>query len=158
MSREINLLVVHCSATRPTLDVRAVDIDRWHKARGWRSIGYHYVITRAGFMEMGREEAVAGAHVAGHNRNSIGICLVGGVAENGRTPENNFRTAQFQSLITLLRELRERYPKARICGHRDLSPDKDGDGVIERGEWLKDCPCFDVAAWCASVGIEAEPA
>lgn len=157
MSRVIDLLVVHCAATRPSLDVRAVDIDRWHKARGWSRIGYHYVITRAGFVEVGREEQEVGAHVRGHNATSIGICLAGGVDESGKRVENNFRPQQFIALGTLLRELRVRYPKARICGHRDLSPDLDGDGVIESHEWVKGCPSFDVAEWCRSVGIEPQP-
>lgn len=154
MSRSIDLIVVHCSATRPSLDVHAVDIDRWHKARGWSGIGYHYVITRSGGIERGRDEAEAGAHVQGHNARSIGVCLVGGVAEDGRTVEMNYTRAQWLALTTLLRELRSRYPKARICGHRDLSPDRDGDGRVERHEWVKGCPSFDVATWCTEFGIE----
>lgn len=153
MSRKIDLLVVHCSATRPSLDVRAVDIDRWHRARGWRRIGYHYVITRSGAVESGRTEAEAGAHVRGHNARSIGICLAGGVAEDGRTAESNFTGAQFAALVRLLRELRQRYPQARICGHRDLSPDRNGDGKITRQEWVKECPCFDVGTWLILNGL-----
>lgn len=153
MSRDIDLLVVHCSATRPSLDVHAIDIDRWHKARGWSGIGYHYVITRSGTVEVGRPEDAAGAHVQGHNRNSIGICLVGGVAEDGRTLEANYRDIQLSALKRLLRELRERYPHAAICGHRDLSPDRDGDGVVERHEWVKGCPSFDVGTWLTLNGF-----
>jgi len=153
MSRQIDLLVVHCSATRPSLDVHAVDIDRWHKARGWRRIGYHYVITRDGTIEPGRPESEVGAHTQGHNARSIGICLVGGVAEDGRTAESNFREPQMQALARLLRQLRVRYPDAVICGHRDLSPDKDRDGVVERREWVKECPSFDVGTWLILNGL-----
>lgn len=152
--RQIDLIVVHCSATRPSLDVRAIDIDRWHRARGWRGIGYHYVITRGGAVEPGRPEFQVGAHTQGFNSRSVGVCLVGGVAEDGRTVESNYTRAQWISLATLLRDLRSRYLKARICGHRDLSPDLDGDGEVERHEWVKGCPSFDVAAWCTEFGIE----
>ena len=151
--RDINLLVVHCSATRPSLDVRAVEIDRWHRLRGFARIGYHYVVLRSGVVELGREEQEIGAHTAGHNGRSIGICLVGGVAEDGRRAEANFRPQQYRALAALLRELRQRYPRARICGHRDLSPDTDGDGVIERFEWVKECPSFDVTEWARQEGL-----
>lgn len=152
--RAIDLIVVHCSATRPSLDIRAADINRWHKARGWGGIGYHFVITRAGDLDHGRHLGEVGAHVYGHNRTSIGICLVGGVAEDNTQAENNFRPAQFATLRSLLNQLREFYPRTRICGHRDLSPDIDGDGIIERHEWLKMCPSFDVVEWCNAQGID----
>lgn len=153
MARKIDLIVIHCSATRPSLDVRAVDIDRWHRARGWSGIGYHYLIRRAGSVEQGRPEAVVGAHAQGHNRTSIGVCLAGGVAEDGRTAEANYTQGQWATLRHLLVDLRGRYPHAVICGHRDLSPDLDGDGVIERGEWVKECPSFDVHAWLGINGL-----
>lgn len=153
--RQIDLIIVHCSATRPSLDVRAVDLDRWHRARGWRGLGYHYVITRGGLVEPGRPEFQIGAHTQGFNSRSIGVCLVGGVAEDGRTVEANYTTAQYQALHALLGDLRARYPQTRICGHRDLSPDLDGDGEVERHEWVKGCPSFDVATWCVEFGIES---
>jgi N-acetylmuramoyl-L-alanine amidase len=151
--RDIDHIVVHCSATRAALDVRAADIDRWHKARGWSRIGYHYVITRGGDLEAGRAEHEVGAHVQGHNRRSIGICLAGGIADDGKRAESNFTPAQWARLRALLVELRGRYPQAVICGHRDLSPDRDKDGVVERHEWLKDCPCFDVGTWLILNGL-----
>lgn len=151
--RDIELIVVHCSATRPSTDWRAVDIDRVHKRLGWSRIGYHYVITRAGFVEPGRPEEEVGAHVLNHNSRSIGICLVGGISEDGKRAESNYTPGQWARLRALLVELRERYPLAVICGHRDLSPDKDGDGVVERHEWLKECPCFDVGTWLILNGL-----
>lgn len=154
--RSIHFIVVHCAATRPSMDVRASDIDRWHKARGWGGIGYHYLIVRSGLMELGRPESEIGAHAYGYNRHSIGICMAGGIAEDGKAAENNFRPQQFNALITLLRELRVRYPGARICGHRDLSPDKDGDGIVEKWEWVKECPSFDVSVWCRNNGINPD--
>lgn len=126
-----NLIVVHCSATGPDSDIGAADITRWRKQRGFDTIGYHYVIRRNGTRESGRPENTVGAHVRGHNLNSIGVCLAGGTNAAGK-PDNNFTAAQFTMLETLLKELRGRYPKARICGHRDLSPDKNGTARLPR--------------------------
>lgn len=144
--RAINLIVVHCSATPTNRDIGAAEIRSMHKRQGWADIGYHHVIRRDGRIEAGRAEAIVGAHVAGHNAKSIGVCLVGGVKPD-MTAETNFTPAQYAALEQLLRKLKARFPNARICGHRDLSPDGNGDGRVERGEWVKECPTFDVAAW-----------
>ncbi|TDV67909.1 N-acetylmuramoyl-L-alanine amidase [Pseudomonas sp. LP_7_YM] len=140
------LLVVHCSATRPTLDIGVKDITQWHRQRGFDTVGYHYVIRRNGEVQTGRPESAIGAHVKGHNANSIGVCLAGGVDATGK-PENNFTSEQFAALRGLLEQLGTRYPDARILGHRDLSPDRNGDGVISSSEFIKACPSFDVRAW-----------
>lgn len=141
MSRVINHLVVHCSATREGQHFTAKDIDRWHRARGWRCIGYHYVILLDGTVEKGRPEDQAGAHVEGYNTHSIGICLIGGLSADGKTSKNTFTAAQFASLDKLLRELKGRYKTAEILGHRDFPNVR------------KDCPCFDVREWCRVRGL-----
>jgi N-acetyl-anhydromuramyl-L-alanine amidase AmpD len=143
-----DLIVVHCSATGPAADIGVAQITQWHKQRGFDTVGYHYVIRRNGTLETGRRESEIGAHVRGHNANSIGVCLAGGVDAKGK-PENNFTPAQFSALENLLRELKSRYPHARILGHRDLSPDKNGDGRITPDEFIKACPSFDVTQWLA---------
>lgn len=143
-----NLIVVHCSATTASMNWGRADIDRSHRARGFVMIGYHFVIRRDGKIETGRELDKVGAHVEGHNANSIGICMVGGLAAVGGRGENNFTPAQFVALAALLKELRGRYPQTRICGHRDLSKDRNGDGKITPNEWSKECPSFDVADFC----------
>lgn len=138
-------------------------IDGWHKQRGFKralyaqraftphlsSIGYHFVIDVDGSVETGRQVGEIGAHIKGHNQNSVGICLIGGVEPNGKN-HGKYTEAQWQALHKLLRELEAEHPKARICGHRDLSPDLNGDGTITPNEWLKDCPCFDVWSWLDS--------
>lgn len=96
-----NLLVVHCAATKARMDIGAAEIRRWHKEKGWADIGYHYVIRRNGVLEVGRDESTVGAHAVGHNARSIGICLVGGIDEQGHA-ENNFTPAQFAALRRLL--------------------------------------------------------
>lgn len=155
MSRFINLIVVHCSATKrgQTQDIgngqesiNAAIIDHWHKERQWKGIGYHYVIREDGVLEKGRDLSEIGAHVHGFNINSVGICMVGGLDVNGE-PDNNFSPVQFTTLRTLLDTLHELIPEAQILGHRDLSPDVNGDGIIEPWEWMKACPCFDVDQW-----------
>lgn len=141
--RPINELVVHCSATPAGKPFRAADIDRWHREQGWDSIGYHFVIPLDGSIEPGRDLEQAGAHVSGHNKTSIGICLIGGVSHDGKQPKDTFNQAQKDALELLLQGLRARWPGARILGHRDFP------GVA------KACPSFDVRAWCASRGISS---
>ena len=144
--RTINLIVVHCTATPEGRDVTTADIDRQHRQRGFTSIGYHYVIYRDGTLHLGRPVTEVGAHVRGYNRYSIGVAYVGGLASDGRTPKDTRTPEQRQALRNLLARLKSRFTSARICGHRDLSPDVNRDGRIEPSEWLKACPCFDATA------------
>ncbi|WP_343698871.1 N-acetylmuramoyl-L-alanine amidase [Caulobacter sp.] len=148
--KQVDFLVVHCSATPASRDIGRAEIDVMHRQRGFRMIGYHYVIRRDGRVEKGRPETEPGAHVEGYNSRSLGICLVGGVKTDGKTPEDNFTPEQFAALRHMLANLKHAYPKAEILGHRDLSPDKNRDGKITPNEWLKSCPCFDVRAWLSS--------
>ena len=145
---ETKYIVIHCTATKTSAmdSVTAADVDRWQKARGWNGIGYHFVIEADGNIAPGRQINERGAHVRGFNDKSLGIALVGGLDDNGK-PCSNYRPAQMVSLSNHLAHLRGIYPFAEVLGHRDLSPDIDGDGVVERHEWLKDCPCFDVRMW-----------
>lgn len=151
--RKINKIVIHCSATREGQPHNAADIERWHKAQGWKKIGYHYVVLLDGTIEKGREEAEVGSHVKGHNSDSIGVVYIGGLAANGVTPKDTRTDAQKAALLSLIKLLKAKYPEAKVMGHRDLSPDKDKDGVVEPHEWLKACPSFDVSSWLKEVGI-----
>ena len=134
MSREVNLIVVHCSATNPNMDIGAHEIRSWHiNDNGWSDIGYHNVIRRDGTLEHGRDLAESGAHAKGYNANSIGVCLIGGVdIENN--PANNFTDKQFATLRGYLDTMAEIFD-ANILGHRDL-PNVN-----------KACPSFDVRDW-----------
>lgn len=140
--RDINLIVIHCTASKEGVELSVADIDKMHKARGWKGIGYHYVIGLDGVPRLGRPVQEVGAHVKGHNGDSIGIVYVGGLDDDGK-PKDTRTAAQKKSLVELLKMLKVQFKDAVICGHRDLSPDKDGDGVVEKHEWLKACPCFD---------------
>lgn len=149
--KAVRYLVVHCAATPPSRDIGVSEIRAMHKQRGFADVGYHYVIRRDGRVEKGRRDTVAGAHVSGYNSISLGVCLVGGVDAQGK-PANNFTPAQFAALKATLKQLAAEHPQAQILGHRDLSPDMNGDGKISPNEWLKACPCFDVRAWLKAEG------
>lgn len=140
--REIKHIVIHATATKEGKFFNAADIDRWHKQRGWLGNGYHYVVLLDGMIEKGRPDSNIGAHVKGFNKHSIGVVYVGGLDEKGK-PKDTRTKLQKESLKELLKRLKWLYPKAKICGHRDFSKDINGNGKIERFEFMKDCPCFD---------------
>lgn len=136
-----NWIVIHCSATRAIQNIGAKEIRQWHKDKGWSDIGYHYVIRRDGTVDNGKGREDVGAHVAGHNSDSLGICLVGGLSNKTWQPENNFTKAQFTALEILLGMLLVRYPNAKILGHRDFP------------KVAKACPCFDARPWAKEHGF-----
>lgn len=149
--KPFNKITIHCSATKPSHDTTAADVRQMHLNRGWRDIGYHWFIRRDGTIEAGRSETETGAHVYGHNRLNLGVCMAGGIAESDGTPEDNFTDAQWDSLTWLVDEKRSEYgiKLEDVKGHRDYSPDLNGDGVISPHEFMKACPCFDVKSWLA---------
>jgi N-acetyl-anhydromuramyl-L-alanine amidase AmpD len=115
------------------MDIGAADIRGWHKMKGWSDIGYHYVIRRNGELETGRPLERAGAHVRGHNKNSVGVCLIGGVDDRGN-PEANYTKEQWERLQAIVNILSHKFPSADVMGHNDLYSGKA-------------CPCFDVKEW-----------
>lgn len=138
--KSIEYIVIHCSATPPTMDIGVDEIDKWHRDRGWSKIGYHIVIRRepgelGGLIEYGdRTLSDIGAHVKGYNSKSLGICMIGGV-DNSNKPENNFTEDQFEALRKTINFLISIFPNAKIVGHRDFP------------NVHKSCPCFDVKNW-----------
>ena len=141
--RKISEIIVHCSATAEMRDFGAKDIDLWHKAQGWDCIGYHYVVRIDGTIEEGRPVERIGAHCKGHNAYSIGICYIGGLAADNKTPKDTRTTEQKVALLSLVRFLKGKFPDAAVIGHRDASPDINNNGIIEPSEWMKACPSFD---------------
>ena len=140
--RNITKIIVHCTATPEGEDFTVAQIRQWHLARGFKDIGYHWVIYRDGSVHKGRDEAVVGAHTSGHNSGSIGVCYVGGcdLRSNknwSKTPRDTRTSQQKESLLKLLAELKSRYPKAKIYGHRDFA--------------AKACPSFDAASEYSSL-------
>lgn len=128
--RNIDLIVVHCSATPEGKHFSTETIRNWHvNGNGWSDIGYHWVVELDGKVRAGRPEQRVGAHVRGYNRSSIGICYVGGMSKDMKLPKDTRSQVQRESLERLLLELKVKYPKAIIRGHNDFSN--------------KACPSFD---------------
>ena len=128
--RKITKIIIHCSATPEGRDYTVADIDRWHKQRGWKGIGYHYVIYRDGSVHAGCDVEQIGAHCAGQNANSIGICYIGGMTADNKKPKDTRTPAQKAALRDLVKRLMAKYPAATVHGHREFAN--------------KACPSFDV--------------
>lgn len=134
--RKITEIIVHCTATKAGRRYGVADVDRWHRERGWRGIGYHYLVGVDGEVWAGRPEGEQGAHCLGHNAYSIGVCYVGGLDAVGQ-PADTRTPRQREALLGLLRSLRRRYPAARIRSHRDFA--------------AKACPSFDATTEYAAL-------
>ncbi len=129
--RPVREIIWHCTATAEGKDYSIADIRAWHKARGFSDIGYHYVIQRNGRIDIGRPIGQIGAHVEGHNSDTIGCSYIGGVAADGKTPKDTRTPAQRASMLWLTRELKRKFPKiSRVSGHNQYA--------------AKACPSFDV--------------
>lgn len=142
--RKINLIVIHCSATREDRHFSEHDLEECHRRRGFNGAGYHFYIRKNGDIKTTRPVEYIGAHAKGYNGNSIGICYEGGLGADGRAKDTRTEW-QKHSLRVLLKVLLKDYPGSRVCGHRDLSPDRNANGEIEPEEWVKQCPCFETS-------------
>lgn len=137
--RTIKEIIIHCTATPEGRDVTVDEIGRWHKTAGFKEIGYHFVVYRNGSIIKGRREDRVGAHCRGHNRNSIGVCYVGG-CDSRMNPKDTRTPAQKESLEKLIVHLLRLHPGAEVHGHRDFA--------------AKACPGFDATAEYASLLAE----
>lgn len=156
-ARHIDEIIVHCSATKEGKECTSDQINAAHKARRFSSykdakgrtryIGYHYLVHLDGAVEACRPVSKIGCHASGHNSRSIGICYAGGLDArdtSGRMIKDTRTPQQKASLIKLIKQLKAKYPTIkRVIGHRDTSPDLNGNGIIEPYEYIKGCPCFD---------------
>lgn len=130
--KETKHVIIHCAATKPSMDVGVREIRQWHKERGFLDVGYHFIIRRNGTIEDGRDVNQVGAHTVGQNETSVGVCLVGGV-DDKLQPQANFTPQQMATLRKLLGELKVKFPESVVKGHRDFA--------------AKACPSFDVKRW-----------
>lgn len=128
--RDIDKIIIHCSATPEGRHTTVEEIRQWHLQRGWKDIGYHYVIYLDGTIHRGRPESVVGAHCSGYNKNSIGVCYIGGVDKDGKTPKDTRTEGQKRALREILNRLKRDYPKATLHGHNEFAN--------------KACPSFNV--------------
>ena len=131
-TKDVKLLIVHCSDSENHMDLNAIDIHKMHLDFGWDGIGYHKVICRSGKIENGRPEYWKGAHVKGKNDLSLGVCLIG---------RDKFTKKQYSSLQKILRKWKLLYPNAKIIGHCDTE------------ETQKTCPNFDVLTWSKRLNL-----
>ena len=145
MKRTIKYIVVHCTASSPTATIESIQ-QFWKNELKWKNPGYHYIIKRNGEIVCINNEENISNGVAGNNKHSIHIAYIGGISKEG-APQDNRTSAQSHALFNKLVALSEKYPGAEILGHRDFSPDKNNNGVIEQFEWIKYCPCFNVREW-----------
>ena len=141
MREETKYIVIHCSQTRPSQNIGAKDIDRWHREQGWLKIGYATVIKRDGTIEQGREDDEVQAAVKGYNHTSFNLCLIGGAKEEDwKQAEDNFTAEQWESLKKELTRLVQKYPDARIVGHYEVDEKKF-------------CPAFNVRQYLLNEDI-----
>lgn len=138
--RKIKRIFIHCTAGSQKQTV--ADLRAEFKRKGWKNPGYHYVISPDGAITQLLDEQQVSNGVKGYNQTSINVAYIGGIDSNGKAIDNRTE-AQKASLIRLLKELRGRYPKAQILGHRDISPDTNHNGKVDSWERIKECPCFD---------------
>ena len=138
--RTIERIFVHCTAGSQKQTIK--DLKAEFNAKGWKHSGYHYAVLPSGRIEQMLPEEEVSNGVQGYNSTSINVAYIGGIDGNGKAVDNRTEE-QKKSLVSLLKSLRERYPKAKIMGHRDISPDKNGNGIIDPWERIKECPCFD---------------
>jgi N-acetylmuramoyl-L-alanine amidase len=127
--RHIDKIILHCSATLPGQRVDVETITRWHKQRGFKTIGYHFFIDRSGTIHAGRPLEQQGAHCKGQNAHSIGICYEGGLNKEGK-PLDTRTILQRIAMKELVAQLMGQFPGATVHGHREFAN--------------KACPCFDV--------------
>lgn len=165
--QKLKYLVIHCTATPEGRDVSAADIRRMHtspkpQGRGWRQVGYTDLFrldgTRERLVKNNEDAYVDGWEVtngaAGFNSVSRHIVYAGGVAKDGKTPQDTRTPAQRSAMAEYVQDFHRRHPDVKIIGHRNLSPDRNGNGKVEPNEWTKACPSFEVSEWLESIGIK----
>ena len=138
--RSIKRIFVHCTAGSQKQTI--ADLKAEFKRKGWKNPGYHYVVMPNGTISQMLGEKFVSNGVKGYNSTSVNVAYVGGIDAKGE-PIDNRTDEQKQSLVRLLKELKGRYPKAQILGHRDISPDTNHNGIVDPWERIKECPCFD---------------
>ncbi len=172
--RDIKWITLHCTAGPQTQSVQT--IKNYWKSLGWKKYGYHHLISPDGtdnhltdikeiangvekkikVNRLTQAEGVTYKNVAGYNYNSIHISYIGGVDGTGRSIDNR-TDAQKATQTELVRKYMKEFPGAIVLGHRDFSPDKNRDGIIQPNEWMKTCPSFEVKDWLKESGLITSP-
>ena len=140
--RNITRIFVHCTASYQSTTTEATLINEF-KRKGWKNPGYHYVVKPDGSVFNMLDESEIANGVQGYNSSSIHVSYIGGIDKTHPKGIDNTTDAQKATLVKLLTELKRKYPNAKIMGHRDISPDKNHNGIVDPWERIKECPCFD---------------
>lgn len=134
MKRQIKYIVIHCTATQPETSIESIK-KYWREVKGWKDVpGYHYIIKSDGQVVKLLEESKNSYGVYAHNNECISISYIGGIDKQGK-PKDTRSRAQETAMFNLIVGISNRYPEAKIVGHRDFPSVK------------KACPCFDVKTW-----------
>lgn len=137
--RTIKRIFIHCTAGNQSQTVE--DLKAEFRSKGWKNDGYHIVVMPNGRAERLLPDNEISNGVQGYNSTAINIAYVGGIDEKGKAVDNR-TPEQKETLKRLVSEYRAKYPKAEVMGHRDISPDKNGNGIVDPWERIKECPCF----------------
>lgn len=139
--RDVKYIAIHCTATAQTATVESIQ-KYWREVRKWKSPGYHFIVKPDGtYVQLAQLDQITNS-VAGFNKEIVAISYIGGVDAKGK-PIDNRTAAQKATMLKLVIELRLKFKNAIVQGHRDFSPDKNHNGIIEWYEWIKWCPCFE---------------
>ena len=146
--RNIKYIFVHCTASQQTATVQ--QILKEFTQRGWRIPGYHYIVDPKGMLtQLVAEDRISNG-VKGYNAESINVAYIGGIDANNK-PIDNRTPEQKKTLLSILTRLKQKYPNAIIMGHRDISPDKNHNGIVDPWERIKECPCFNAKTEYANI-------
>ena len=119
--RDLNRIILHCSATKEGKDFSVDTIRDWHvNGRGWSDIGYHWVIRLDGSIEVGRPLEKSGANTKGHNKDSVGVCYIGGCDADGK-PKDTMNPEQEKAWRMIVLSLRTLYGDLTIHGHNEFA-------------------------------------
>lgn len=148
--RKINRIFVHCTASYQGTTTEK-SLREEFKNKGWKAPGYHYVVKPDGNIIIMLDEAEVANGVQGYNANSIHVAWIGGIDKQHPNGIDNRTGEQKTALFDILTKLKQKYPGAEIMGHRDISPDKNNNGVVDPWERIKECPCFDAKTEYADI-------
>lgn len=139
--RTINNIIIHCTASQPESTIKNI-LDYHYKVKGWKVAGYHYIIDAKGIYDNPVNIKDVSNGVQGHNSDSIHISYIGGIDKHGKAKDTRTEE-QKETLIDLIKSMKKMFPNAKVLGHRDFSEDKNGNGIIDPWERMKECPSFD---------------
>lgn len=154
--RKVNFIVLHCTGGPQNQTLASIQA-HWRNVLRWRNPGYHRLVAANGTVHQLADYNTISNGVEGHNRDAIHLSYTGGVDDRGRIVDTR-TTAQRKALEQLVYECHQMHPEAAIVGHRDFSPDKNRNGIIEPSEWTKACPSFSVQGWLKEIGFKSSSA